>query len=58
MWPVSRDVLEGVPRSERGVLAGYFIVTARDAGEAIEIARSCPHLKHGGAIAVRPIDPT
>jgi hypothetical protein len=35
---------------------GYFLVSARDLQEAVEIARSCPHLKYGGRIEVRPID--
>jgi len=35
---------------------GYFIVSAKDLPEAIELARTCPHLKYGGTIEVRPID--
>jgi hypothetical protein len=35
---------------------GYFVIRARDLAEAIAIARDCPHLKHGGRIALRPID--
>jgi hypothetical protein len=34
---------------------GYFIVTAPSLDGALEIARSCPHLRHGGRIAVRRI---
>ncbi|MCI0556474.1 MAG: hypothetical protein L0287_36490 [Anaerolineae bacterium] len=30
---------------------------ARDSEEAIRIAESCPHLKYGGRIEVRRIDP-
>jgi hypothetical protein len=39
-------------------LAGFFIVGATNAAEAEVIARSCPHLRHGGRIIVRPIVPT
>jgi hypothetical protein len=52
----------GPPRGEQPPiateLAGFFIVSAADAGEAAGIARGCPHLKHGGRIVVRPIEPT
>lgn len=37
--------------------AGYFLVTVADLDAAVELARSCPHLRHGGDIVVRPIDP-
>ena len=37
---------------------GFFIVSARDESDAVAIARSHPHLKHGGSILVRPIEPT
>ncbi len=37
---------------------GYFVIAARDHAEALAIARTCPHLRHGGAVSVRPIEPT
>jgi len=37
---------------------GFFLIAARDDAEALEIARSCPHLRHGGWIVVRRISPT
>lgn len=39
-------------------LAGYFVVRATTAGGAVEIARSCPHLRYGGSIVIREIEPT
>ncbi len=39
-------------------LAGYFLVRAADRHAAVEIARSCPHVRYGGRIVVREIDPT
>ncbi|MGH9868216.1 MAG: YciI family protein [Candidatus Polarisedimenticolia bacterium] len=51
--PVSPDVTGGP-----GHLAGYFVMAARDSGQAEELARGCPHLKHGGRISIRQIDPT
>ncbi|HEX2449847.1 MAG TPA: hypothetical protein VHJ69_01830 [Gemmatimonadales bacterium] len=38
--------------------AGFFVIAARDDAEALAIARTCPHLRHGGTISVRPIEPT
>jgi hypothetical protein len=35
---------------------GYFLLTARDDAEALEIARTHPHLKHGGRMVLRRID--
>jgi len=40
------------------LLGGWFMLFARDQEEAVEIARSCPHLAHGGMISVREIDGT
>jgi hypothetical protein len=36
---------------------GYFVVTATDLESAVALARTCPHLRNGGDIEVRPIDP-
>ena len=37
---------------------GFFIVAARDSADALALAESCPHLRHGGRVAVRAIRPT
>jgi hypothetical protein len=60
-------VLEGPGGTSRAVpahvgpdnvsLSGYFVIQAADWEEALSVARACPHLRHGGSIAVRPIDP-
>jgi hypothetical protein len=34
---------------------GYFVVSASTLQEAWTVAASCPHLKHGGRIVVRPL---
>jgi hypothetical protein len=39
-------------------LAGYFIVRAEDRRAAAEIARTCPHVRYGGRIVIREIEPT
>lgn len=44
--------------SEAGTLSGFFIIRATDQAEALAIAKTCPHLRHGGRIALRPVVPT
>lgn len=39
-------------------LGGYFIIAASSYEEALKIAEACPHLKYGGVIELREIDPT
>lgn len=43
---------------ERQKPAGLFIITARTDEEAFAIARSCPHLRYGGTVSLRPIERT
>jgi hypothetical protein len=45
-----------VPRAPEGVLAGYFVIRAKDRAEAERVARECPHLKYGGTISLREIE--
>ena len=51
-----------VASGERPVVAaeptGFFLIRAGSLDEALAIARRCPHLAHGGEVALRPIDPT
>ena len=44
------------PDSQGGV-AGYFVFGAKSLEDAVAIARSCPHVKHGGRITVRAVAP-
>lgn len=39
-------------------LGGYFVFSAKDPAAAAEVAKSCPHLRHGGRAALRPIEET
>ena len=34
---------------------GYFVIRAVDLVEATALAQTCPHLRYGGVIAVRPV---
>jgi hypothetical protein len=50
--------LGGGPHEESvAVPQGFFLVRARDDAEAEAIARDCPHLRHGGRVAVQAVDP-
>ena len=46
----------GTPGAD--ALQGFFLISARSAGEAVTIARSSPHFRNGGRVVVRAIDPT
>jgi hypothetical protein len=48
---------EGDAVSAQGVIDGFFIIRVSDEAEAVAIARTHPHLRHGGWIALRPIKP-
>ncbi len=46
----------GPPAPDGGwPLDGYFVISAPDMDAAVAVARSCPHVKHGGRIEVRAI---
>src|SRR5262249_6959843 len=46
------------PANEAGRPDGFFIIRANDRSAALEIARGCPHLRYGGSILIREIEPT
>ena len=46
-----------MPRNTADELGGFFLIQA-DSAEAFRIARNCPHLKYGGTVQVRRIQPT
>src|ERR1041384_1838632 len=39
-------------------LAGLFMVKARNMEEAQHIAETCPHIRYGGGVVIRPIEKT
>jgi hypothetical protein len=39
-------------------LGGYFVFSAKDRDAARAVARSCPHVRHGGRAELRPIEET
>ena len=40
---------------EKGLISGFFVIEANTYSEAIELAKSCPHLKYNGLVELRPI---
>jgi hypothetical protein len=40
------------------VIGGIFTIDAGSYDEAVEISKDCPHLKYGGWIEVREVEPT
>ncbi len=58
---LSRESLDlGVAGAAPGPepLGGYFVFSAKDRDAALAVARSCPHVKHGGRVELRPIEET
>ncbi len=49
----------GVPPAPgQSRLTGYFLIRAADQRSALEIARTCPHVRYGGRIVIREIEST
>lgn len=51
-------VLDGPYSEAKEVMGGFFIITAADYAEAVEVSRTCPHLVYGGRIELREVEPT
>lgn len=51
-------VRDGPFTEAKDVIGGYFVITASDYAEAVELSRDCPHLEFGGKIVLREIEPT
>lgn len=55
---VSEAGSETVAGSVADAVSGFFLVRATDEAAAFAIARESPHVRHGGVIEVRRIEPT
>jgi len=49
-------VTDGPYAEVKEAIGGYFAIKAADYNEAVEIAKTCPHVKYGTKIEVRQID--
>jgi hypothetical protein len=56
--PSREAMAEPEPVQPGGRVTGFFVVRAPDLAQAAAIARTCPHLRYGGWIVVRPIETT
>jgi hypothetical protein len=54
--PNGRGIVEGPYTETKEAIGGFVLVEAIDYDEAVQIARGCPRLTHGGFIEVRAID--
>ena len=57
-WNGDFRVTDGPYAEAKEVIGGLFAIKADDYERAVEIARECPHLKYGGRIELREIEPT
>jgi hypothetical protein len=39
-------------------LRGFFLISAASLDDAVGVAQRCPHVRRGGRVVVRPIEPT
>ena len=50
-----RTVADGPFAESKEAIAGYLLLQVDDLDEAVAIAKQCPTLEHGSAVAVRPV---
>jgi hypothetical protein len=48
-------VTDGPYADTKDMVLGFIVVEARDLDEAVELAKSCPIVRGGGAIEIRPV---
>lgn len=53
----SLRVTDGPFSEAKEVIGGFFTIIAADYDEAVAVASGCPHIKFGGRIEVREIEP-
>ena len=51
------EVTDGPYSETKEVVGGIFLINADNYAAAVEIAKTCPHMKYGPKIEVREIDP-
>jgi hypothetical protein len=49
------EVVDGPYTETKEVITGYFLIEAKDLGEATRLARGCPALQHGEMVLVREV---
>jgi hypothetical protein len=51
-------ITDGPFTEAKEVIGGFFIISAENYDEAVKLSESCPHLKYGGRIELREVEPT
>lgn len=49
-------VTDGPYAEAKEVIGGYYTISAADYDEAVDVSKSCPHLKYGGRIELREVE--
>ena len=52
-----KTVTDGPYAEAKEIVGGYFVISAPDLDQALEIAEQCPILENEGTVEVRPIQP-
>lgn len=52
----SSAVAETRSEDSEGAVAGYFLLPSSNYEQAVTIARTCPHIKHGGTVELKQIE--
>jgi len=52
-WVLDASRAASSPTNE---VSGYFLIRASGDAEALAIAKSCPHIRHGGSVELRRIE--
>src|SRR6185503_1054756 len=53
--PNGKTVTDGPYTEGKEVVGGFFIVSAKDIDEAVELSKECPDLGHGSKVQVRQV---
>ena len=51
----NKNVTDGPYTEGKEVVGGFFIITAADINEAVEISKDCPDYEAGGSVQVRQV---
>jgi hypothetical protein len=51
----AETITDGPFVESKEAIGGYFIISAQDLAEAVEISKGCPIFANGGTVEVRPI---
>jgi len=55
-WEGDFSATDGPLTEAKEVIGGFFHINATDYDVAVELCRTCPHLKYGGQIELRQVD--